>query len=989
MRRLAFFVLVPVIASASVVAAPTAARAAAASPTRDRAMRRLEADASGKVTIESRPDGRPSFVTASVPISKFSNSHKLGDAAKDFFRAYGALFGITDPDNQLSLHSSVSDSLGMTHVKFDQRYKGLSVIGRQVIVHFRGDHVTAVNGDLIPGIGVPTAASVSAGTAQAKARAHLAERHPTNVKKAANLVVFVDAAERPHLAWRVTTATVAPLGLWRTFVDARSGKIAGEYNDIHQAKNRQIFDSDSNPNCDSGAGSPDCTLPDPATAVPLRTEGGGAVGGDGEADNAYTNTGLAYDYFNTTFSRDSYDGAGHTINSTVHFGSTLFDDAFWCPDDCAAYYGVPANGAQLVFGNTDGTTVTSLAGDPDVVTHEFTHAVSGSTAGFMYIGQTAALDESYADMFAALRVDDWTIGELSAPTFARHLDNPANDTPPDPGNMSGFVKTAEDSGGAHQNSTIPSHAGYLIAKDGTYGVGVAHTAQIYYRALTKYLTSTSDFEDNLYSLDQAAVDIYGAGSPEEKAVDAGMAAVGILGRPLVLAPVASALFKGGSAHTVAWIAGAALGQQFDVQYGIPSGSSTVTQGFETTTLPSGFVGGGDVGWSTTTQTASGGLRSARSGAISDNQRSTLSTTRTLMGPGLVSFNVQVSTDQVGDPWSFYVDDQLYDAFAGALPWTSVSYPVPAGTHTFTWIYERDASGSGGSDEAWIDDLSFTNSPSVSWTAIGGTTAVDASTQPWTTPTVSSASYRVRVLTHGAANGLGEGFSAPFTVDATAPVPSMTGSALNLKVQTSRTVALSWTASDPLSGVVWYNVRERHQWVSGSAFSSFTYDAYHTVGTSRTITFPTTARGYTICFSVQALDGVGNLSGFSKERCTALPFDDRQFPLNHGWVRGSSSAFYESTYTSSTTLNSVLGITGVRFKTLIFIAETCSTCGIVGIYRGNTLLKKISLYATSTHTKVEFTVVTYTTLAASSTITIKVLTSGKHIYFDGLGFNTVT
>jgi hypothetical protein len=289
----------------------------------------------------------------------------------------------------------------------------------------------------------------------------------------------------------------------------------------------------------------------------------------------------------------------------------------------------------------------------------------------------------------------------------------------------------------------------------------------------------------------------------------------------------------------------------------------------------------------------------------------------------------------------------------------------------------------------LDDVSFTNSPTVSWTTIGSTTAADATSQPWTTPTVSSAAYRVRVLTVGGGFGLGETFSAPFTVDATAPVPSMTGTALNNKVQTSRTITFSWTASDPLSGVTSYDVRERHQFATGSAFSVFTNDALLTTATSKTITYPTPARGYTICYSVRARDGVGNLSNYSPEKCTALPFDDRQFPLNRGWGRGTSSAFYEGTYTQSTTLNSVLGISGVRFKTLVFIAETCSTCGTVGIYRGTTLLKKISLYSARTRTKVAFVVVSYHTLAAVSTITIKVLTSGKHVYFDGLGFNTMT
>jgi hypothetical protein len=92
--------------------------------------------------------------------------------------------------------------------------------------------------------------------------------------------------------------------------------------------------------------------------------------------------------------------------------------------------------------------------------------------------------------------------------------------------MSGYVNTSSDNGGVHTNSGIPNKAFYNIASTINNN---AQTAQIYYRALTTYLTSTSQFADARTALLQAATDLYGASSTQYTAVANGYAAVGIGG----------------------------------------------------------------------------------------------------------------------------------------------------------------------------------------------------------------------------------------------------------------------------------------------------------------------------------------------------------------------------------------------------------------------------------------------------------------------------
>ena len=115
----------------------------------------------------------------------------------------------------------------------------------------------------------------------------------------------------------------------------------------------------------------------------MRIEGG-APTGDADADRAYDFSGDTYNYFLNEHGRDSFDGSGATIISTVHFCVTTppqcpLQNAFW-------------NGTQIVYGEDF-----SLADDVDA--HELTHAVTEFSANLFYYMQSGALNESFSDIF--------------------------------------------------------------------------------------------------------------------------------------------------------------------------------------------------------------------------------------------------------------------------------------------------------------------------------------------------------------------------------------------------------------------------------------------------------------------------------------------------------------------------------------------------------------------------------------------------------------
>ncbi|MDY5969204.1 MAG: C25 family cysteine peptidase [Bacteroidales bacterium] len=72
----------------------------------------------------------------------------------------------------------------------------------------------------------------------------------------------------------------------------------------------------------------------------------------------------------------------------------------------------------------------------------------------------------------------------------------------------------------------------------------------------------------------------------------------------------------------------------------------------------------------------------------------------------ISYYRKVSSEPNYDLFFFYIDGALVDAASGEENWTYRSFPVPAGTHTFKFSYEKDYSYSQGSDCAWVDDINL-------------------------------------------------------------------------------------------------------------------------------------------------------------------------------------------------------------------------------------------------------------------------------------------
>ncbi|MBU0764081.1 MAG: T9SS type A sorting domain-containing protein, partial [Bacteroidetes bacterium] len=119
-----------------------------------------------------------------------------------------------------------------------------------------------------------------------------------------------------------------------------------------------------------------------------------------------------------------------------------------------------------------------------------------------------------------------------------------------------------------------------------------------------------------------------------------------------------------------------------------------------------WTSGGNVPWTITTGSPYEGSYTARSGVITDNQRSEMILTAYILTDDSISFSRKVSCEAgSGEEWDyleFLLDGERQGFWDGIQDWEEVTFAVPAGYHTFKWAYVKDGYASEGEDCAWVD-----------------------------------------------------------------------------------------------------------------------------------------------------------------------------------------------------------------------------------------------------------------------------------------------
>ena len=255
---------------------------------------------------------------------------------------------------------------------------------------------------------------------------------------------------------------------------------------------------------------------------------------DRAVNEAFDGAAATSSFYRDLFGRDSVDGRGLDLVSSVHFGRR-YDNAFW-------------NGDQMVYGDGGGGVFVAggLTRSVDVIAHELTHGVTQFSAGLDYAAQSGALNESFSDVFGILVKQrgegtaatdaDWLVGEgVLEPALGpalRSMIAPGTAWSGDdqPADMDHYVDLPvdddprHDNGGVHVNSGIPNRA-FAVAARTLGGRAWEDAGAIWYATLTTRLRPDADFATAAGATVSVAGDRFGAGSRQQDAVRAGWEAV--------------------------------------------------------------------------------------------------------------------------------------------------------------------------------------------------------------------------------------------------------------------------------------------------------------------------------------------------------------------------------------------------------------------------------------------------------------------------------
>ncbi|MGW4953248.1 M4 family metallopeptidase [Streptomyces parvulus] len=468
---------------------------------------------------------------------------------------------------KLVVKDVVKDRDGTVHTRYERTYAGLPVLGGDLVVH-RSESGAA------EGVTRATKAAVEVATvtpkvdaARAEAQALSAAEDAGSSKAAADSAprkVVWAATGKPVLAYETVVGGLQDDGTpneLHVITDAATGAKLYEYQGIETGSGKSLYSGEVTLGTTKSGSSYE--LHDTGRGghktynLARSTSGTGTLFTD--ADDAWgTGTASAdaqdqtaavdaaygaqttWDFYKDTFGRSGIKNDGKAAYSRVHYGSN-YVNAFWS-DACFC----------MTYGDGTGNTnpLTSL----DVAGHEMSHGVTSNTAGLNYSGESGGLNEATSDIFgtgveyfanSSADKGDYLIGEKidinGDGTPLRHMDKPSKD-----GASKDYWSSGLGGVDVHYSSGPANHFFFLLAEgsgartvdgvqydsptsDGSTvtGIGREKALQIWYKALTTYMTSTTNYKAARTATLSAASDLYGADSTEYKTVGAAWTAINV------------------------------------------------------------------------------------------------------------------------------------------------------------------------------------------------------------------------------------------------------------------------------------------------------------------------------------------------------------------------------------------------------------------------------------------------------------------------------
>ena len=477
------------------------------------------------------------------------------------------------PNISLKLLKIETDKIGMKHYRFQETLNGIPLEGTMYIVHTKNNRVCSMNGMLFDGLNnlakAPAFNEINAlrgalrfmNAMTYRWESPQSERQIKEITGNPNSTYFPKGelfyapvkgyfkADNYRLTYRFDVYAEVPLKRSYIFVDANTGEVILDQNRIKDINvpataitaysgSRPMMTDSANGSYrlrETGRGLGVETYNMATTTTYTNTDfintttiwNNVNANQDQYATDAHWGAEKTYDFYDSTFNRNSIDDAGFKLISYVHYSSNYLN-AFW-------------DGQVMTYGDGSGSynPLTAL----DITGHEITHGLTENTSALVYANEPGALNEGMRDcMGNSIRYFgkhptsfDWLIDDELGGTPFRNMADPKSVGDPDTyqGQYWDFANQE-----VHKNGTVFSYAYYLTTEGGSgtndinsiynvTGIGIDKAQAIWYRMETVYLFPNAQYSDaRMYSI-QAATDLFGACTPEVITVTNAWYAVGV------------------------------------------------------------------------------------------------------------------------------------------------------------------------------------------------------------------------------------------------------------------------------------------------------------------------------------------------------------------------------------------------------------------------------------------------------------------------------
>jgi Zn-dependent metalloprotease len=622
---------------------------------------------------------------------------------------------------KLVVRDVVKDNDGTLHTRYERTYAGLPVLGGDLVVHTpsaslaTGTVSTTFNSKRAVKVASTTAA-VAKSTAETKAlKAAKTLGAEASGADSARKVIWAGSGT-PKLAWETVIGGFQDDGTpsrLHVITDAATGKELYRFQAVKTGTGNTQY---------SGTVTLNTTLSGSTYQLYDTTRGGhktyslnnGTSGtgslmtdsddvwGTGSGSNTQTagadaafGAQTTWDFYKNTFGRSGIKNDGVAAYSRVHYSSS-YVNAFW-DDSCFC----------MTYGDGSGGThaLTSL----DVAGHEMSHGVTSNTAGLNYTGESGGLNEATSDIFGtgvefyaanSSDVGDYLIGEKidinGDGSPLRYMDKPSKD-----GGSADSWYSGVGNLDVHYSSGPANHMFYLLSEGSgtktingvTYtsttsdgvavaGIGRAAALQIWYKALTTYMTSSTNYAGARTAALNAAAALYGTSSAQYAGVGNAFAGINVGSHITPPSTGVTVTNPGSQSSTV----GTAVSLQISA-----SSTNSGSLSYAASGLPTGLSISGSTGAVTGTPTTAG------------TYSTTVTVTDSTGATGTASFAWTVSSSGGGTCTSAQL---LGNAGfeSGNTTWTASSGVITSSS---------SQAAHGGSYKAWLDGYGSTHTDTLS------------------------------------------------------------------------------------------------------------------------------------------------------------------------------------------------------------------------------------------------------------------------------------